>query len=49
MVESLFCASDYMDRDTLISYGDIATRLETLASMMAATAEVSVAIDTNFS
>ena len=48
MVESLFCARDYMDRDTLISYGDIVYAPETLASMMAATADVSVAIDTNF-
>ena len=48
MVESLFCARDYMDRDTLISYGDIVYAPKTLESIMAATAEVNVAIDTNF-
>ena len=37
-----------MDEDTLISYGDMVCAPETLVSMMAATAEVSVAIDTGF-
>lgn len=45
MVQTLFCASEYMNSDVVVSYGDILYEEEVLRRVMESEAEVAVAAD----
>ena len=48
MVESLFCAEQFPDDDTIIIYGDIVFRPEILTALIAAPSALPVIIDLNW-